>query len=328
MDIIFPRTVLDHDTGPAHPENARRLLAFSGPEFAARPLPPEPALPDGAEFLELVHPKAYVEHVRRHAAEARPLDGDTKTSAGSFQAATDAVGAAVLAMQRGDFALVRPPGHHAYRDEAHGFCLFNNVAVAAQKAVKEGQKVLILDFDGHLGDGTMDIFYRSNQVLYWSLHQFPAYPGNGAAHEIGEGKGRGYTINIPLPAGAGDDIFRHAIEYCWPVVEQFRPDVVAVSAGFDAHQFDPLLQLRATGNFYFFIGKMLAEAFPGRLFAVLEGGYNTEELPRCVHNFIAGVNGAALPFPETPTASGMRVWETYELHLHLAVGALGAFWKF
>ncbi len=231
-------------------------------------------------------------------------------------------------MERGDFALVRPPGHHAYRDEAHGFCLFNNVAVAAQKAVTEGKRVLIFDFDGHLGDGTMDIFYYTDQVMYWSLHQYPAYPGNGAANEIGAGPGKGFTINCPLPSGSGDDIFRHAVEYMLPAAIQFQPDVVAISAGFDAHQFDPLLQLRATGNFFHWVGKTLQETFPGKLFATLEGGYNLEELPGCVYNFIAGVNGEPMPHPETTTTSGLRTWETYELYLHQAAGLLMKYWKF
>ncbi|MBK8924014.1 MAG: histone deacetylase [Saprospirales bacterium] len=321
MKILYHPSVLGHDTGDTHPENRRRLLAFEG-------LEPEPVAPDGAPFLELVHPKNHIETIRKHSAKAEPLDGDTVTSAGSFQAAAAAVGATILAMERGDFALVRPPGHHAYREEAHGFCLFNNVAVAAQKAVKEGKRVLILDFDGHLGDGTMDIFYRTDQVMYWSLHQYPAYPGNGSPVEIGEGKGAGFTINCPLPGGSGDDIFRHAIEYMLPAAIQFQPDVVAVSAGFDAHQFDPLLQLRATGNFFHWIGKTLQENFPGKLFGVLEGGYNEEELPGCVHNFLDGVNGQPLPYPETPSTSGLRIWETYELYLHQAAGLLTKYWKF
>ena len=282
----------------------------------------------GADYLELIHLKTYIETVRQHCAKAEPLDGDTCTSPKSFDAATTAVATTILAMEGGDFALVRPPGHHAYRDEAQGFCLFNNIAIAAQKAVNEGKRVLILDFDGHLGDGTMDIFYNSDQVLYWSLHQYPAYPGNGAPSEIGAGKGLRYTINCPLPAGSGDDIFKHAIEYMLPAALQFQPDVVAVSAGFDAHQFDPLLQLRATGNFYHWIGQMLQQHFPGKLFAALEGGYNAEELPGCVFNFIAGVHGEVMPHPERPTSSGLRVWETYEMYLHQAGGALMKYWKF
>ncbi len=320
MKIISHPIFLDHDNG-THPENRKRLLAFGD-------LTPEPLLIDGEPYLELVHPKAHVELVRKHCENSQNLDGDTIVCPGSFKAATSAVGATIMAMERGDFALVRPPGHHAFAEEAHGFCLFNNVAVAAQVAVNQGKKVLIFDFDGHLGDGTMDIFYNSDQVLYWSMHQYPAYPGNGAAHEIGAGKGKGFTFNVPLPAGSGDDIFMHAVEYMLPAIERFNPGVVAVSAGFDAHQFDPLLQLRATGHFYYKVGKLLAQTFPKKLFGVLEGGYDAEELPKLVRNFIAGVNGEKMPFHEAGTSSGMRIWETYELHLHLAASYLMKYWKF
>jgi acetoin utilization deacetylase AcuC-like enzyme len=319
VQLLYNPQVLGHQTG-THPENRQRIAAFGD-------LTPEPQPLDGEPFLSLVHSPAYIDLVRQHCAQSLPLDGDTLTTPTSFTAATAAVGATIQAMERGDFALVRPPGHHAYREQARGFCLFNNIAIAAQKAVNEGKRVLILDFDGHLGDGTMDIFYHSDQVLFWSLHQWPAYPGNGAAVEIGAGPGKGYTINVPLPAGSGDDIFLHAVAYFWSAALQFNPDVVAISAGFDAHQFDPLLQLRATGNFYYKIGAMLRETFPGKVFASLEGGYNTEELVHGVRNFLAGFNAQPMPYPETGTTSGLRLWETYELHLNLAAGLLSAHWK-
>lgn len=320
MKRLYHDNILLHETG-SHPESGRRFAHFEH-------LQPLAEAPDGTEYISLVHPQSYIDDIRHHCEHGLELDGDTKVSHGSYKAAVTAVGLTLMAMEQRDFAIVRPPGHHAFREEAHGFCLFNNVAIAAQKAVNEGKKVLILDFDGHLGDGTMDIFYESHDVLFWSLHQYPAYPGNGSASEIGAGKGKGYTVNVPIPPGAGDDVFMHAIEYMLPIATQFQPDIVAVSAGFDAHQFEPLLELRATANFYYKIGKLLTESFPGKVFAVLEGGYNAEELPLCMHNFIAGVNLEPMPHQEVGTTTGLRIWETYEMHLHTAAGMLSKFWKF
>ncbi|MFN3786513.1 MAG: hypothetical protein ACK4RS_06695, partial [Thiothrix sp.] len=189
------------------------------------------------------------------------------------------------------------------------------------------KRVVIFDFDGHLGDGTSHIFYNTDQVLYWSMHQYPAFPGHGFVDEIGEGAGKGFTINIPLPPGSGDDIFMHAMNHFLPVAEQFEPDVFAVSAGFDAHQYDPLLQLKASGNTFYSIGWMLSERFP-KLFATLEGGYNLDYLKRSIYNFQAGINHEPNPFPEEPTMSSMRVWETYDVYLHSVIGKLTPYWKF
>ncbi len=317
MKILYNPVYLAHDTG-MHPENMRRLQMFEGL--------PEAPLVDGSEYLSLVHTNRYIEKVRDACPVSAHLDADTVTSPGSFGAAVYAVGATVAASQTGDFALVRPPGHHAYPNMASGFCLFNNVAIAAMKLRNEGKRVLILDFDGHLGDGTSDIFYEDDQVMYWSIHQYPAFPGHGFVEEIGEGKGKGFTVNVPLPPGSADDIFLDAINRFLPVAELFKPDVVAISAGFDAHQYDLLLQLNVSATGFFKLGQILAANFPN-LFATLEGGYNLEWLRNSVYNFLAGINGQPIVYPEPETSSNLRVWEEYEIRANMAMSYLAKFWK-
>jgi len=301
MKLLYNKIFLEHDTG-MHPENRKRLESLGNLK--------ETEIENGEKYLELIHTKDHITKVKQACKLEQPLDPDTITSKNSYQAAISAVGANIMASETNDFALVRPPGHHAYPDHASGFCLFNNIAIATKNLVNKGKKVFILDFDGHCGDGTEKIFYNSDQVLYISLHQFPAYPGIGNVDEIGEGKGKGYTINIPLPPGSGDDIYLDAINRIMPMAEQFNPDIVAVSAGFDAHKDDPLLNLNLTTNTYHEIGKTLSSKFEN-IFATLEGGYNTNVLPKCIHNFIDGINKKEIKFKEQPTTSQEEVTNEY-----------------
>ncbi len=318
MDILFNKIFFDHKTDGMHPESCKRLEAF--PDLQ------ETEIRSGESFLGLVHTPDHIQKVINAGIISGHLDGDTMTSPGSFKAAVHAVGATIMAAEQNDFALVRPPGHHAYAHKASGFCLFNNIAIATQHLVNQKKRVLIVDFDGHLGDGTSHIFKKSDDVLYWSIHQFPAFPYQGTVNEIGEGKGKGFTINMPIPAKSGDDIFMDAFEQFLPIVSQFQPDVVAVSAGFDAHLYDLLLDLRVTVNSFYQIGRLLGSRFK-QLFATLEGGYNVSILPHCVDNFIAGVNGEPMPHSEEKTTSGMRAWETYDLNKHILFTNLKDYWK-
>lgn len=325
MELLYHSACLAHDTG-FHPENEQRLIALVkhfGLEDTEVHL-------NARELIALVHPPAYISYIEQQCRRAEAIDSDTIVVPASFSAALKAVELTVQAAHTGGFALVRPPGHHAHATKAHGFCLFNNMAIATQQLVSEGKRVAIFDFDGHLGDGTEAIFYDTDQVLFWSTHQYPAFPFGGFVNHIGEGKGKGYTINMPLPPGAGDDIFKHSLDVFLPVLQQFQPDVVAVSAGFDAHEFDPILNLSFSHNAFYDAGRLLRETFPDTpIFAVLEGGYNIEDLPRCAASFLAGVNGQEKPYPSTPyTESGLRLWETYEINAYSGMSYLKDYWTF
>ena len=255
MQLRYHSLFLTHDTGQ-HPENPRRLQVLAD-HFKLSDAP----LDDGEEFLELIHPPDYIESIRQYCAQGKAIDADTVVVPASYRAATHAVGLTMAAAYAGEMALVRPPGHHAHRHKAHGFCLFNNLAIAVEHMAREGKRVAILDFDGHLGDGTESIFYDYDNVLFWSTHQYPAFPFEGFVDHIGAGKGQGYTINVPLPPGAGDDVFLDALQLFWPILKAFGPDVIAISAGFDAYQFDPLLNLNFSLHAFYEVGRKLHEEF-------------------------------------------------------------------
>jgi len=307
-----------------HPEKPERLQAvreaLERAELWDR-LPREEPEPAGSELLELVHPRGYLDQVRRASrAPGVWLDPDTYAVEGTWRAVAAASGAAVRAVDavvRGQaswaFALIRPPGHHAGFGRAMGFCLVNHVAVATRYAQERlgVRKVLVLDWDVHHGNGTQEVFYRDGGVLFASVHQEGWYPGTGAMEETGEGDGEGLTVNIPLPAGVGDEGYRTVFEEVLiPLGDAWRPELVVVSAGFDAHHTDPLGRMQLTEAGFGRLTSLLQEAAGrwcgGRVVLVLEGGYDPRGLPRCVEatlRVLAGLGGPApAGHPEVPYA--------------------------
>jgi acetoin utilization deacetylase AcuC-like enzyme len=286
----------EHDTG-GHPENARRLIAIeeamSDRDWLGMELVEAPAAT--REQLERVHDPSHIDAIKELAERGGgPIDLDTVASAGSWEAALHAAGGAVHAAERltadGGFAFcgLRPPGHHAERDRAMGFCLFNNVAVAAAHSIAQLglERVLILDWDVHHGNGTEAIFYGSSQVLYSSIHQSPLYPGTGAATDSGSGEGEGYTVNLPVPPGSGPDEFLSLVqEVVVPVGRQWAPELICISAGYDAHRDDPLANCSLDDPAY---GDMaasvrdLAVELETPVLICLEGGYSLGALSRSV----------------------------------------------
>ena len=316
MELIYSSEFLLHQTG-GHPECPERLSAFEGIVHLD--------IPAGEKYLSLIHSTDHINKVKEYSRQSLPLDPDTQTSSGSFTAACAAVGAAILAAEQQDFSLGRPPGHHAYPSRSTGFCLFNTIAIASQHLLNQGKKVMILDIDGHLGDGTSAIFYESKEVLFCSLHQYPAFPGTGWVDEIGRGDGLGYTINMPLPPGAADDIFWSALEFVAPIMRAFDPDVIAVSAGFDGHQYDPLLQLNFSLEGYHKSGSWLQDT-GHNVFAVLEGGYNLTVLPKAIDQFQRGVNGITSTKEEATTLSNETTRKTFDSNLNQLFEQVKGYW--
>jgi len=307
---------LDHDTGRGHPERPARLAAVlrgiqaSGAGEALVAVAPRPAT---REELERVHRPAYLDAIQAFcAAGGGAVDADTLVSSHSWDAAVLAAGAGVDAVERLDrgeadaaFVAVRPPGHHATSSRAMGFCLLNNVAVTAAALAARGERVLIVDWDAHHGNGTQDAFYADPRVAYVSMHEYPLYPGSGRLDETGAGEGGGTTVNFPFPAGTTGDSYLAALdEVVLPLAEWFLPTWVIVSAGFDGHRADPLCGLGlSAGDFADLTDRVMALATPGRRLAVLEGGYDLDALADSAGACIASLAGLSHR-PERPTSGG------------------------
>lgn len=309
--LIFTHaSSLAHDPGrliPGHPERPQRMIAIEEALEAHSRMgcPRIEAAAVGHRELALVHSEELIAAIERlDSAGGGLIDPDTALGEGSLSAALHAAGAACAlagALVGGEadfgFALTRPPGHHAERARAMGFCLFNNIAIAAELAIRDldAQRVLIIDWDVHHGNGTAEIFYQRADVLYISIHRRPFYPGTGAREEIGAGAGAGYTLNLPVPAGSEGALWLGLLEQeAIPAAESFAPRLILISAGYDAHRRDPLGGCRLESSDYARMAtavRLLSERTGAPVGAILEGGYDLQALGESVLETIAALAG-------------------------------------
>ena len=330
VGIVKHDIYLEHITDDFHPENPNRLvhiyamlhelgqegLVYVQPRMATH------------EEIALNHDASYINFVAETKGKVqRRLDPDTVTSPKSYEAACMAVGGL---LQLGDalfagevdngFALVRPPGHHAERGKGMGFCIFNNVAVAARYLIRKHglKRIFIVDWDLHHGNGTQHSFYGDSDILYFSTHQYPYYPGTGAYEEIGSGEGKGYTINVPMSYGMGDGDYVYAFEeIVVPVVRRWKPEAILVSAGFDIHRSDPLGGMAVTESGFTEMTRMLMDAAEevckGRILFTLEGGYDLSGLTNSVKAVILQLRKTPLYIREDKASPSSAVTETVKL---------------
>jgi acetoin utilization deacetylase AcuC-like enzyme len=294
-----------HSAGAYHPERPERLEAARAAVAKAGVRWEQVAAVEATDVqLERAHSAAFVERLEKLRGARGYLDPDTYIAPSSVEVARLAAGGFASMVDRmieGDVArgvaLLRPPGHHARAGQAMGFCLINNVAVAAAQAIARGlERVLIVDWDVHHGNGTQEIFWTDPRVLYMSTHQYPFYPGTGDASEIGEGAGEGYTVNVPLTAHGGDGVYRGAFErVLLPIAEAYKPELVLVSAGFDAATRDPLAQMEVSSEAFGWMARALRDvadhSAKGRIALVLEGGYDLVALEGGLAKAIEGISG-------------------------------------
>jgi acetoin utilization deacetylase AcuC-like enzyme len=313
--LLLSHPACEFHQAPEHPERPERLAAIYealAADDQLRDLPRRQPELASRHRLEALHDPAYVDSIFRAGtlADERGLGGwldpDTWVGPASLEAALAAAGGAVAAVEAvlsgehgSAFSLTRPPGHHATRTRAMGFCLFNNIALGAQAALDSGlERVAIVDFDVHHGNGTQDIFYERSDVLYMSCHQYPLYPGTGAASERGRGDGEGFTVNVPMPAGGARAQYLGVFDEVFvPALRQHQPQMLLTSAGFDAHQNDPLAQMELSSDDYGLLaGRLRASAeelCEGRSAWVLEGGYDLRGLSESVVAVLKQLSAAA-----------------------------------